>query len=276
MSMQHNPLLENTADQLRIDIYNTGYGELPAGYPSHDYAGTMCFLFIVEEGEGELVAGGQSLPFQPGYAYLIPPGSSWRIHYHTNLRKFFMNLNIFTPDGENMLADSTTTLMLPFAKEQLSVMLEQYFSEKTEQLFFVKSTLYTLLTDFLRANQAETAAPVYHPAVQTTIRYIQKHLSLQLTTQQLAEHCGVSASFLSARFKKDVGIPLGKYIRFRIICQARLELEQQTLSVAEISKKLGFCDQFYFSRFFKSSCGETPTQYRRHYATLSYNIGTEE
>ena len=276
MHIRHNAQLENAAEQLRVDIYNTGYAELDAGYPSHDYAGAMCFLFFVEEGQGELIVGEQNVPFLPGYVYFIPCGISWNIHYRTNVRKFFVDFNIFDQNGENLFGDSTTILTLPFSTQELATLRKQYFSEKTEQLFAVKSTLFGLMTECLRLSRTESALHHYHPAVQKTIHYIQNHMSLKLTTKVLAEHSGVSASFLAARFKEEMGIPIGKYIHCRILCQARLELERQAPSVAEISQKLGFCDQFYFSRFFKKNTGETPTQYRQHYAAHFYNIGVEE
>ena len=33
--------------------------------------------------------------------------------------------------------------------------------------------------------------------------------------------------------------------------------------IAEIAEQLDFCDQFYFSRFFRQRQGETPSRYRR-------------
>ena len=96
-----------------------------------------------------------------------------------------------------------------------------------------------------------------------TIRYIQSNLSARLSVQMLAERLFVSKSFLSDKFRGEVGVPLGKYIDDQLMASAQWQLLRTDASIGEISNNLGFCDQFYFSRRFKQLCGETPLQYRK-------------
>lgn len=51
----------------------------------------------------------------------------------------------------------------------------------------------------------------------------------------------------------------------RIIVEAKVLLHQLDLSIQQVTNQLGFPDQSYFSRFFKSHTGVTPTTYRNDF-----------
>ena len=64
---------------------------------------------------------------------------------------------------------------------------------------------------------------------------------------------------------KETGVTLGKYIDDMVFIKAQELLLNNQLSIATISTFLGFCDQFYFSRWFKSMHGETPSHFRKSF-----------
>lgn len=78
----------------------------------------------------------------------------------------------------------------------------------------------------------------------------------------IAQH-SVSKRTAERLFRERYGISISKYIR-----KTRLEkscdlLKDTTLTVSEISAKLGFCDQSYFSTEFFKKYGVYPSQYRK-------------
>jgi AraC-like DNA-binding protein len=40
-------------------------------------------------------------------------------------------------------------------------------------------------------------------------------------------------------------------------------IHDSKLTIAEIAEKLGYCDQFHFSRQFKKALGKSPIQFRK-------------
>ena len=54
-----------------------------------------------------------------------------------------------------------------------------------------------------------------------------------------------------------------KYRTERKIVRAKIYLQHNTMSVAEISDRLGFADVSYFIKIFKECVGVTPNQYRK-------------
>ncbi len=56
-------------------------------------------------------------------------------------------------------------------------------------------------------------------------------------------------------------MPIGTYISIRIMELAETELRKGDKSIKEISDRLGFRDQFYFSKCFTAHYGITPKKY---------------
>ena len=119
------------------------------------------------------------------------------------------------------------------------------------------------MVDCLLAENIPFPIKPYSRDVLQAMAYIQSNPTIQLTGEQIAQAVYVSPSFLYKRFKAEMGISLGAYQDRFIFYRAIQLLADQQLSLKEISQQLGFCDQYYFSRRFKSQLGTTPSRYRK-------------
>ncbi len=275
MDIQYNSGFNSPINHFRSEIYNSGYAKLDTTWNGFDIAGSMSRLYFILSGSGKLIYGSQTFTIRPDVAFFIPAGVTWNWITETDIEKFFIDFNLYKPNGENLFIGFPSILELPCPAEKTQQMIDWYLSDKTEDWFFLKSRIYDTFSEILRLSELETATVSYHPVIMDTLRYIQKNLSLNLTLQTLAERSFVSKTFLSSLFKKEIGMPIGKYIDRQVLTCTCLDLEQQRLSIAEISNKYGFCDQFYFSRFFKKHQGESPSQYRTRCRSLYYNRSLE-
>ena len=75
---------------------------------------------------------------------------------------------------------------------------------------------------------------------------------------QLAKELRLSPSTLTKKFRAEVGSPLGTYIDTMLFRKCMHLLLSTDLPIGKIAEELEFCDQFYFSRFFKQHYGEAP------------------
>jgi AraC-like DNA-binding protein len=92
---------------------------------------------------------------------------------------------------------------------------------------------------------------------------MQQHLFDRITLQDLASHCGYSISQYSLLFKKKTSkSPVDYYNNLKIqnACQM---LDFSDMNIKEISSKLNFEDQFYFSRVFRKIMAQCPMEYRK-------------
>lgn len=96
-----------------------------------------------------------------------------------------------------------------------------------------------------------------------TQEFMEQHLDMPLTLEELAAHSGQSMSYFSKLFKARTNqSPMAWFIQLKIR-KACEWLDQTGLSVKEVAEKLGYDDPYYFSRLFKKVQGCSPTAYRQ-------------
>lgn len=94
-------------------------------------------------------------------------------------------------------------------------------------------------------------------------QYIDDNESRLLTCLEVARHCHFNEKYLGRVFKRHMGVTLLEYIHLRKLACAEKMLENESLSLADVSVRLGFANEYYFNSFFKRMSGITPGQYRK-------------
>ena len=92
--------------------------------------------------------------------------------------------------------------------------------------------------------------------------YMHEHLDERITLEQLADVAGLSPAHFATRYKEQTGTsPIQHFLHLKVerACQM---LDTTSLSFTEISRRLGYDDAYYFSRLFKKTMGQAPTDYR--------------
>ena len=103
----------------------------------------------------------------------------------------------------------------------------------------------------------------YSPLVRNVILAVNADLSSALTLQYLSENLGVNRSYLSSRFKREVGITLTDYVTEQRIRYAADLLLTTSYPILTVARCVGITDSHYFGRIFKKKMGKTPGEYRR-------------
>ncbi|WP_336366366.1 AraC family transcriptional regulator [Marinobacter sp. C2H3] len=96
----------------------------------------------------------------------------------------------------------------------------------------------------------------------TLHNYMREHLESRLTLDQLAELAGLSPAHFATRYRAQTGTsPIQHFLHLKVerACQM---LDTSSASFAEISRRLGYDDAYYFSRLFKKVMGRSPSDYR--------------
>lgn len=100
--------------------------------------------------------------------------------------------------------------------------------------------------------------------------YVYNHIHDRITVNDLAEFTGLSPSYLSRLFKKELGIAVSDYIREKKIEKAQNLLKYSDFSFIEIANYLAFSSQSHFIQTFEKLVGMTPKKYRDHYYRTSW------
>jgi len=92
--------------------------------------------------------------------------------------------------------------------------------------------------------------------------YIQRNLQEELNMQNISDYFGLAPNYLGRLFRKHKNITLNKFITSSRMERAKLLLESNPeILVKELAFQVGYQDQFYFSRVFRSYTGKSPSEY---------------
>ncbi len=126
----------------------------------------------------------------------------------------------------------------------------------------VATLLNAMLMDVATVvNDVRTPAGI-GPEVRECIKVIADDLANVPTIEQICHRIGCSTSYLTKHFKRETGLTINQYVRYRRMDEAKRLLRYTRYSLSEISDLLGFSSQPYFATTFKRETGITPKQYR--------------
>lgn len=101
-------------------------------------------------------------------------------------------------------------------------------------------------------------------ATKRIIDHIKAHYQEKITTAQLSEFFGLSATHLSAVFKKEIGMSIHNYLtEYRVMRSAEYLKDH---SIADTCYLCGFYDASHFISVFRKRFGCTPAAYKRQYS----------
>ncbi|MHB1453468.1 MAG: helix-turn-helix domain-containing protein [Saccharofermentanales bacterium] len=94
------------------------------------------------------------------------------------------------------------------------------------------------------------------------VRFMYENLDKDLTLDDFAEKTNLSKSYLNNIFNRYVRrSPIGFFIHLKMQ-QACRYLQMSNMRIYEVSSRLGYTDQYYFSRIFKKVIGVSPREFR--------------
>ncbi len=92
-----------------------------------------------------------------------------------------------------------------------------------------------------------------------------ENLELPMDYARLAAGFGLSYERFRKVFTTEVGLPPARWRQQRRIERAKELLIAGRLTLPAIAERLGFCDQYFFSRQFTSATGRPPARFRRDF-----------
>ena len=125
---------------------------------------------------------------------------------------------------------------------------------------------YSLLDFFYRPLQGEpglTRVQKGNPHVYIAREYIADHLYLDLSVEDLARRLGLNRSYLSALFKKEMGLSPRDYAMSLRLEQAQKLILDTDLPLAEVAIRSGFESYSSFFRAFRNKLHIAPAVYRK-------------
>lgn len=242
-------------------------------------------MLIVTEGEGILKAdfseysfsGPSLMCFTPYQPFLVDASKNFKgiaINFHPDFFCIHKHHNEVGCHGVlfNTIYQPPFYALLP---ETLSILLQQAEQIKQEmqrsglaQYEMLISYLKIFLITAARAKTEQLPGQVKgndqdEPAVLQQLKEaIEKHYRQKHSASDYASLLHISPKALGKITKTHFNKTLTDLISERIIIEAKRELYLTAKPVKAIARELGFDDEFYFSRFFKTNADVSPQLYR--------------
>lgn len=252
------------ANALKLELLAGGYAKLDRRWFTKTCSHPFARLYYIYSGNAVLSCNGVDTTMLPGNMYLLPSNVPISYYCPERMEQFYLHVTLTTPEGFDMLSLVPKICQIPCSESFLRELKDIGELEDYGQLLKLKTCISQNVLDCLLSNNIPFPIKSYSWDVLQAMSYIQNNLTIQLTGEQIAQAVYVSPSFLYKRFKAEMGISLGAYQDKLIFYKAIQLLAERQLSMKEISQQLGFCDQYYFSRRFKSQMGTTPSRYRKN------------
>ena len=119
----------------------------------------------------------------------------------------------------------------------------------------------TMVIDFANRAGSSAVPASASPYVAQSLIWIRRHLSQRISTCRVAHDIGLSTSYLSSLFRKEMGKTVTDYINEAKIDEAKTLLATRSMTIEDVSRCMGFTSRNYFDKVFKRHCGLTPTQF---------------
>lgn len=129
-----------------------------------------------------------------------------------------------------------------------------------ESFMFCKVEFLKLYLDFLKSNP-ENQIYSKDLAINTAIKYIHENFKRNFKTQEIAKACLISESHLRLKFLRETGKTITQYRDELRLKAAKELLLSGFFTVKQTAFELGFCDVYYFTKFFSTFTNTTPSKF---------------
>ncbi len=252
---------------------DVGYFPKAAGHARARSDGIdQAVLIYCVMGSGWCRSGDTELRVKAGELLIVPPGVAhkygaderrpWTIHWvHAKgslLEAFLQQLGAASRATVLFIGKDPHSLAL--FEEVLEVVEQGYAFSQLLQAGQALSHLFAVLVR--RARETARESDDAEQRVAVSVDYLEQNLERSLDVNGLAKLAGLSPSHYSALFKAHTGYaPIDYLTRVRVHRACQL-LDTTQNSVKSIAASVGYKDQLYFSRVFRTINDISPSEYR--------------
>lgn len=116
-----------------------------------------------------------------------------------------------------------------------------------------------------RARRARTQSARGEKTIWSLTRYLQEHLSEEISLTLLADVFHLNPQYIGQLFKNEIGVNFLSYLTNIRMERAKKLLVSTDLPVSEVAQRSGYADYRVFTKAFKKAEGVTPSQYRQDF-----------
>lgn len=248
----------------------------------------FAFLFI-KNGRGHYIVDDHTFAMEPNTLYFTNPGHYRSFHYtHIDevylitLSESFLKEYVQADIYEEFSFLLTETLPARTVKPAVFAEFEQlyhqiyneYSSPSPFRSRLIGSLFVVLLLKFkehfwldynalYEGNRSSEIVKIFKRTLEQHYRDLTAGLVDRVfRVQEYADAQNLHPNYISSVIKSKTGKSIGNWIAEKTISEAKVLLQNSSLSIKEIAYRLGFAEAAHFSNYFSKHTSRSPTQYR--------------
>lgn len=257
-----------------LSVYNAGHQQCGPGYQWGPGVRNHYCIHYVISGDGYYEVKGKTMKLSAGDTFILYPDTT--VKYYADMENpwEYVWAGFMGDDAESLIRATDFSKEEPWIKKGrlpkklIQKQLETIYNVKGseyESAVAMTGALYTLISTFMQyAEHDENTKNSQMVYVEKAKDYISTNYSYPVTIEDVASYVGISRSHLFRSFQiYQHQSPKEYLIDFRIRRAAHL-LRDTSLSIATIAYSVGFENNLYFSKAFKSKMQMSPSEYRKN------------
>lgn len=262
MNLEYSPIASTLWNSLNISIDSHGLAHLNQEWNQTHVRPPFSRLYYILTGNGIVTSGDDQIDLIPGKVYLLPYGQTVRYACPREMTQLYFHVLARTSDGYDLFSRCPRMMQLPLATDP-EEMVQAYLSGDYLPLARLQNSIQADLIRFIDHAGLKNALLSPRSAfLERVFAAVRQELRSSLTIADIAKFLSLSESSLTKRFRQEFGMPLGRYMDEMLTQEISRLLAGTSLTIGQIADRLGFCDQFYLTRFFSAHQGMPPREYR--------------
>lgn len=262
---QNSFAVHNLKDFIKDNIY----------VPKKAHRHTFFQVLYIEKGSGTHHIDFVKYHFKANSLFFLSPGQVHQLIINPiGIKGFIINFNesffytfLANPSLINNFPFFKNDGKFSFYKVQKKIILQTLIKlqkpNKPKLLRLYLLELFYLIDELHQINAEDTTFTSSQKLISELDTLIEKNYDIEHYPKFYAKKLSVTPSHLNVVCQKVRNKTAGDLIRERILLESKRLLVNSKLTISEIAYLLGYDDNSYFTKFFKSQENKTPTQFRR-------------
>jgi AraC-like DNA-binding protein len=235
----------------------------------HSHGSSLYEIHYFISGNGSFRDRSTVFRIEPGSLYITPPGSFHQISATNEQRPITYYALLFDAEDDPETQDLLEGLGQRRGAFSIGTAQRFFFADlleksRAERPELVKAAYHGLLA-FLYALDSGLSAPhatTDNAHIEKALAIMQSSIEGNLELSAICRRLQLSREHFVRLFSEQMGMPPMRYYSHLKIEAAQAMLSSTNLHIQEIADKLGYVNQFNFTRAFSRIAGMSPSRYR--------------
>ena len=218
-------------------------------------------IYCVTAGHATLYFKNQKMELNPGNLYFIPSFSIVTATCEDSMSHYWLhfNLDLKTSNYLRLIKPLTAVKATKVDEMVFKLLIENIGNVSPSQKMACSGLATYLFSKFFAIDKIDFEKIRFF----NVLKYIEEHLHETITNQQLADIMYLNPNYFSSLFVKKFGLSSKQYIIEQKLTLASKMLLESDKTVKQIAYDLGYNNETYFNKLFRSYTGVTPGKYRQ-------------